>query len=252
MNIRRNPLPRFAVAAALALSAPLALAQARVVPTDPVQYERVSLRQTVDSCTFAEDRVLVRSEAGRIVVVQPQNACLVPGPPEVVDIQLGAFPPGEYEVEILPAEGQPAVERVTFRVSGLAQPAVVPAPPYPLADYSGIWWTPGEGGWGLSLHQGRMYTLFGSIYVFDAQQQPMWFTVTSGQWLSSTRWEGALFHSEGPEWSVQRYDSSNVQHRVAGSIALDFSMTPGNEDKATLTYTLDGVTVTKTISRIRL
>ena len=76
----------------LSLALPgVALAQSRIEPPDPIEFERVSLRQTVDSCMFDETRVRVSFDGRTIVVVEPQNACLLPGPPEVVDVQLGAF-----------------------------------------------------------------------------------------------------------------------------------------------------------------
>ena len=43
----------------LLLASPLAWAQASIVPADPVQFERVSLRQTVDDCAFDPERVRV-------------------------------------------------------------------------------------------------------------------------------------------------------------------------------------------------
>jgi hypothetical protein len=38
---------------------------------------------------------------------------------------------------------------------------------------------------------------------------------------------------------------------VVGEATLDFGMRPGREDVATLTYTIDGTTVSKQIARVR-
>lgn len=235
----------------LLLASPLAWAQAQVVPADPVQFERVSLRQTVDDCAFDPERVSVSMTGNVISVRQPPRQCFAPGEPAVVDIQLGAFPVGDYRVEIHNSVDQPADARVDFTVSGLVQIAVVPAPPLPLDNYSGIWWKSSESGWGLSLHQGKLNTLVGSVYVFDQGQEPEWYSLGSGQWLSSTRWMGELFRSNGPAWSAPSYDGALVKHTAVGTVTLDFGMLPGTEDTARLSYTIGNITVVKTISRIR-
>ena len=235
----------------LLLASPLAWAQAQVVPADPVQFERVSLRQTVDDCAFDPERVRVSMAGNVIRVEQPPRQCFAPGQPAVVDIQLGAFPVGDYRVDIHNSEGQPADARVEFTVSGIVQPAVFPAPPLPLDNYSGIWWKASESGWGLSLHQGKLNTLVGSVYVFDQGQEPEWYSLGSGQWLSSTRWMGELFRSNGPAWSASSYDGALVKHTAVGTVTLDFGMLPGTEDTARLSYTIGNMTVVKTISRIR-
>jgi|CXWL01.1.fsa_nt_gi hypothetical protein len=222
-----------------------------IVPSDPVQFERVSLRQTVDSCAFDPSVVSVSFESSSITVVEPPRLCLIPGPPAVVDIQLGAFPAGVYRVAIHHALTQPAIETLTFTVSGLVQGAVFPPPPGPLANYTDLWWTPAESGWGLSLNQGNTNILFGSLYIYGADQQPQWYTLGSGQWQSSTRWSGDVIKTRGPFWSDPVWNPAVVQNTVVGRATLDFSMTPGHVDRAAFTYSIDGTTVTKEIQRIR-
>ena len=228
------------------------LAQSRIEPPDPIEFERVSLRQTVDSCTFDETRVRVSFDGRTIVVVEPQNACLLPGPPEVVDIQLGAFPVGRYQVEVRHAEDQPAVERVALEVQGVVYPAVFPPPPHPIANYTGLWWTSSESGWGLSLHQGALHQLFGALYVFGSGGSPEWYTLQSGEWKTSTRWEGSVLRSSGPPWVSSTFDAALVSHSDVGDVVLDFTMTPGREGRATFALTINGTTITKTITKIRL
>ena len=226
---------------------------ARIHPTDPVEFERVALRRTVDSCVFDETRVRVFREAETIVVLEGQNACLVPGPTEVVDIQLGAFPVGTYHVEVRTEERGAPIHRVEFEVTPVVYAAVFPPPPHPIANHTGVWWSSGEAGWGLSLHQGITHALFGALFVFDAAGDPAWYTLQSGQWTSSTRWAGEVLRTSGPPWaSSSIFDASLVGHADVGAVVLDFTMTPGHEDSATLSVTLDGATVVKTISKLRL
>ena len=244
---------RFLVMAAACLAVPgVALAQSRIVPPEPVEFERISLRQTVDSCAFDETRVGVAFDGRTIVVIEPQNQCLLPGPPEVVDVQLGAYPAGEYRVEVRRAQEQPAVERIDFTVSGVVTIAIFPPPPRPIANYTGLWFDGREPGWGLSLHQGRLYELFGALFVYGANGAPEWYTLQSGRWQTSTRWVGEVLRSSGPPWVSSTFDARLVSHADVGNVVLDFTMLPGGEDRARLSLTIGGVPVTKTIERIRL
>lgn len=230
----------------------LAAAQSRIVPPEPVEFERISLRQTVDSCAFDETRVRVALEGRTIIVTEQQNQCLLPGPAEVVDIQLGAYPVGNYRVEVRLGENQPAVERIDFEVQGLATIAIFPPPPRPIANYTGVWWNRGEAGWGLSLHQGFAHQLFGALFVFGVTGAPEWYTLQSGEWQTSTRWVGEVLRSSGPPWVSPTFDASRVAHAAVGNVVVDFTMLPGNEDRARLSLTIGGAVVTKTIERIRL
>lgn len=244
---------RFLIPLSLLSIAPgVALAQSRIEPPDPIEFERVSLRRTVDSCAFDETRVHVSFDGRTIVVVAPQNACLLPGTPEVVDIQLGAFPAGEYRVEVRHADEQPAVERLDLAVQGVAYPAVFPPLPHPIANYTGLWWTDTEAGWGLSLHQGALHELFGALYVYGSGGVPEWYTLQSGEWKTSTRWEGSVVRSSGPPWVSSSFNPAHVAHRDVGDVVLDFTMVPGGEGRAALSLTLGGTTITKKISKIRL
>jgi hypothetical protein len=252
----KTPGSTLAATLTLAIAASLASvairAETLVVPSDPLQFERVHLRQTVDSCAFVAQNVRVTLEEKTIVVHQPTIPCLLPGPPAVVDIELGAFPPGAYVVERRDGSDTPIDESIAFRVSAANDDEVRASQWTPLADFSGVWFTPGEGGWGLSLLQGALHGLVGSLYVFDAQGEPTWFTVNTGHWTGPTQWQGFLWRTDGPDGSLITFEPLAVHHRVAGTITLDFAMTPGTEDIAALEYTIGGVTRSKRIRRIRL
>lgn len=216
----------------------------RIEPANPVEFERISVRQTVDSCTFNDDQVQVRLEARTIVIVQRSNQCLVPGPPEVVDIQLGAFPAGDYRVEVREDGASTPIGQLDFTVSGLVSGAIFPPPPRPLANYTGLWWNGVDAGWGLSMQQGATNALFGSLLVLDATGTSRWYTLQSGQWQTSTRWSGRVLRSS----SV----SGTVTHTDVGAAVFDFTMLPGREGIAILTLTIDGTTTTRDIRRLRL
>ncbi|TDR46582.1 hypothetical protein DFR29_103116 [Tahibacter aquaticus] len=229
-----------------------ATAAPQVVPADPVQFERVQLRLTVDSCSFNKQSVSVELR-GRTLVLQHQPVlCFAPGPPEVVDIQLGAFPAGDYRAELYAQGADSPSASIAFQVSSIAYVAVYPPLPYPIADYSGLWGTANEAGWGLSLHQGAQHLLFGALFVFDAQRQPQWYTLQAGSWQNTTRWTGQVVQSSGPPWTAATYPPDAAQYTPVGTATLDFGMEPGQEGVAKFTYSINGQTVSKTISRSRL
>jgi hypothetical protein len=238
--------------AALACVSFAAVAAPRIVPPEPVALERLHLRLTIDDCVFDKDAVHVELHERTLRVHHRSRQCLVPGAPEVVDILLGALPAGDYAAELVDDASGVSSERIAFRVNAIAGTLQFPAIPVPLADHSGIWGSPAEPGWGLSLHQGAFSTLFGALLVFDRVSQPQWYTLQAGRWITTTRWTGSLVRSEGSPWSSAVYVPDATPYEVVGSATLDFRMVPGQEDKATLSYSIDGQSVTKSIARAPL
>jgi hypothetical protein len=246
-SVSRIAAASFALAATCALPA----TAARIVPADPVAFQPVNLRMTVDSCAFVPGTVRVAAVGATLKVTQQMNNCLVAGTPEVVDVRLGTLAEGDYRVELYasPSTDVAPIETLAFRVHGRVEIAVFPPPPRPLTDYSGLWWNPAEGGWGLSLHQSPFDVLFGSWYVYNASNQPEWYTVQGGQWTSATRWSGTIYRNTGPFFAGPGYDPRLVLVQAAGNAVLEFKQLPGQEDRATFTYTIDNVTTTKSVSR---
>lgn len=239
-------------AAAFACLSFTAFAAPQIVPSEPIALERLHLRLTVDDCVFDKDTVAVELRERTLRVHHRARQCLIPGAPEVVDILLGALPAGDYQAELVEDTSGATSERIAFRVNEIARTLQFPAIPTPLADYAGLWGSPTEPGWGLSLHQGVFSRLFGALLVFDRVNQPQWYTLQAGRWITATRWSGSLVRSEGSPWSSAVYAPDATHYLVVGSASLDFRMAPGQEDKATLSYTIDGQAVTKTIVRAPL
>ena len=226
-------------------------AASRIVPAEPTAFELVNLRMTVDSCAFAPSTVRVRAEGATLKVTQQPNNCLVPGTPQIADVQLGALAPGLYRVEVYsnPA-GTGEAEVHAFQVRELVEIAVFPPPPRPLTSYSGMWWSPQESGWGLALVQGVSHALLGTWFVYGSGGQPEWYTLQGGQWTSSTRWAGQVYRTTGPFFAGPDFDPRLVRAEPAGTATLDFSQSPGDEDRARFTYTVGGVAATKVIARM--
>ena len=109
-------------------------------------------------------------------------------------------------------------------------------------NYSDLWGTPGESGWGLTLsHQDN--TIFGSIYTYDAAGAPMWLVMSGGDRQPDCSYAGTLYRATGPAFNTVPWRDNTLV--AVGTMRLAFS----GADNGTLTYTFDGVTVTKSIAR---
>jgi hypothetical protein len=109
-------------------------------------------------------------------------------------------------------------------------------------NYTDIWWTEGESGWGLTLnHQSN--TLFGALYTYDTDGSPLWLVMSNGTLQTDGTYSGALFRFTGPVFSASPWGA--VTGTQVGTMQLRFS---GNSS-ATLTYSVNGVNVTKAITR---
>jgi hypothetical protein len=230
-----------------------------VVPASPVPFEVVNLRIPVDSCSFVPSEVVVRTVANVIQVHVDENvACSPPGLLIEVDVRLGAYPEGTYNVELVgtfntsAGRVQNVLQRLQFAVNPRTAVPTVPSATrrFPLADYTGLWWNAQESGWGLSIHHSARDTLFGALFVYDAQNRAQWFTIQPGAWTSATRWEGPLYRTTGPYFSAPSYDPRLVLVQAAGSAVLEFTTAAAGTTTARFTYTVDGVTTVKTITRM--
>ncbi|MBC8022234.1 MAG: hypothetical protein H7Y14_03895 [Burkholderiales bacterium] len=231
-----------------------AFAASSIVPAQPTSFEQVNLRMPVDSCGYEPATVRVTLEANTFRVTQSRGYCSPPGPPQIADVRLGMLPAGDYRVEVYlyPTPAPPAVETFSFQVRDPVEAAVFPPPPRPLTDYSGIWFDPAESGWGLSLHQGALHTVFGLLFVYEGARQPDWYSLQGGRWTSSTTWTATVLRTTGPGLSSPVFDPALVQYLPAGTATLDFTQAPGQEGRARFTYTINGASSTKTIQRMPL
>ncbi len=249
MNLPR--LAAWSIATLVAATAWAAPAP-QIVPAAPTAFEPVKLRMTVDSCSFSPGSVRVSAAANVIRVTQQLNMCLAPAPPIVVDVRLGSFPVGDYQVQVYAGadtSGPPALT-LALAVTGRAEIAVYPPPPRPLDDYTGMWWTTTESGWGLSLHQSATDAMFGVLFVYGADQQPEWLTLQDGRWTGFATWTATLYRSSGP-WYAGAFDPAQVSIGPVGEATIDFTQAPGKEDRAVFTYTIDRNRFTKSIARMR-
>jgi hypothetical protein len=113
------------------------------------------------------------------------------------------------------------------------------------ASYQDLWWAgPQENGWGLSITQ-HGATLFVAFYIYDAQGRAQWVVMPGGTWNATfTAFTGALYIPSGSYFG--NYNSAAfVANASVGSATLAFS----GPATATLAYTINGVSGTKSIQR---
>jgi hypothetical protein len=113
------------------------------------------------------------------------------------------------------------------------------------ANYQDIWWAgPAENGWGMSITQ-HGATIFAALYIYDGQGQPIWVVMPGGSWnAANTAYTGSLYMPSGAWWGA--YDVSRfAAGPTVGTATIAFS----NATTAVVTYTINGVSGTKTITR---
>ncbi|HYC38455.1 MAG TPA: hypothetical protein VEC19_18650 [Usitatibacter sp.] len=115
-----------------------------------------------------------------------------------------------------------------------------------LPSQTSLWWNPNESGWGLNLNQ-QGSTLFGTLFTYDASRAPRWFVMSGGRMgADGITYTGDLYRTTGPAFNANPFTpigAGNVTR--VGTMTLSF----GDASVGTLTYTVDGVQVRKTVQR---
>lgn len=117
-------------------------------------------------------------------------------------------------------------------------------------DYSDLWWTPAESGWGLQLVQQRD-VVFATLYVYGSDGVARWYsgTLPFAGLAAQTRapnYEGDLYVTSGPWFGAAVFAPTAVVYRKVGTMRI----AGDGMTRATLTYEVDGVAVRKTIERM--
>jgi hypothetical protein len=131
---------------------------------------------------------------------------------------------------------------VVLCVGALVNAATTKSP-----DYSELWWNASENGWGASVTQ-QDDIVFLVLYVYDAQRFPRFYVAPAMQLQAASGpdnvFRGSLYRTVGSP-ATAPFDPSRYAPTQVGEATLRFT-SPGT---ASLTYTIDGATVTKSITR---
>jgi protocatechuate 3,4-dioxygenase beta subunit len=124
--------------------------------------------------------------------------------------------------------------------------AVVAAAITPSVALTDMWFNAQESGWGMSIIQHASTKVFAVIYAYAADSKPVWFVMSDSTWLSPLSFSGKLYQTTGPAFSLSTFNPSDVRVTEVGNLSLA-ATADGNA--ANLSYTVNGVTVVKVVTR---
>ena len=114
-------------------------------------------------------------------------------------------------------------------------------------NYNDLWWDPSESGWGVNIAQ-QGSTLFLTFFIYGADSKPTWVTgqlsKTGYSMVGEPIFTGDIVVTTGPYYGGP-FNESSVTRRRAGTA----SFSPADAVSGTLTYTIDGVSVSKAVVR---
>src|SRR5437763_16225095 len=111
-------------------------------------------------------------------------------------------------------------------------------------DYTDMWFNANESGWGVNVIQ-QSDMIFATLFVYGADNTPRWYVTGAGlQGSGGSTFSGNLYSTTGPYFAGS-FNPAAVGNAVVGSMTLSFSG-PYN---GTMTYSVNGVSVTKAITR---
>jgi hypothetical protein len=112
-------------------------------------------------------------------------------------------------------------------------------------NYQDLWWNANESGWGINVtHQDN--TLFATLFTYDNANRGVWLVMSAGVRQGDGSYFGELFRTTGSPFNAVPFTPLVLSDLTpVGNMRLRF--TDGNN--GTLTYTFNGATVTKAITR---
>jgi hypothetical protein len=118
--------------------------------------------------------------------------------------------------------------------------------PAQAADYTDIWYTPPEDGWGVNFVQSDSF-IFATFFVYGPDNKPIWYT---GEMIADGlgHYTGGLYLTTGTYFGTVPYDPAQKGITQVGTLTF----TPTAADTGVLTYNVGAVVVTKNIQRLTL
>jgi hypothetical protein len=244
-------LVKIATAALLVCCAGAAAQELTVIPADPTPVDIVRLRWTHVGCTNP-DAVQVTQESNRITVSTQRvfqiDCGTVAGFFE--EFTLGRLPSGEYDGQI--AVNPPPGTLGPTQLVGPVHVSVARLPATgavaPRDDYTDLWWNPSRSGEALLVKQSSG-VLFAVWVVYDPAGRATWYSLQPGAWSrgasNTLSYSGTIYRTTGPWWGMFEADQVSITAVGRGTF------TPLPEGRARFDATIEGVTASTTLERMR-
>ena len=115
------------------------------------------------------------------------------------------------------------------------------------SDLSDLWWNENEPGWGINVNHQRE-VVFLTFFVYGKDGRVSWFTGQASHAGQTPQgaliFTGGMYEFSGGTWFGAAFNPANVTGRSAGTVSFTAYL-----DRATLSYTIDGVAVNKVVTR---
>jgi len=138
-------------------------------------------------------------------------------------------------------DGSPAPQVTLGPFDGILLQRALPA-----INYGGLWWAVpagSESGWGINFaHQGD--SIFASWFTYDLTGKGLWVVMTAPKSAPNT-YSGTFYTTTGPAFNAMPFNPVSVVSTAVGNGTLTFS----DANNGSFSYTLNGVTQSKAITR---
>jgi hypothetical protein len=182
---------------------------------------------------------------------QFSGALYIPGGSWFGSYDASRFVPGAAVGSATITFTSPSTATVAYTINGVSGTKSItrqlfgPQDPTPVASYGDLWWGgQSQNGWGVSINQ-QYRKLFSVWYTYDTAGKAVWYVVPDGTWTAANTFTGAAYRVTGSAWIGAAYDPSAMHAQTVGSVTFTFS----DIGHAVMTYTIDGVTQSKPITR---
>lgn len=160
-----------------------------------------------------------------------------PQPPRT--IYLGQLPAGSYEVVLVEPSNTTTSAMMTI-ADGTAETV---ATGYQ-NSLTNLWWNAQESGWGVNITVKRG-KLFAAWFIYDSAGRAVWLTLQPGAWVTLNCFQGPIYRTTGsPLGGILGPPNVSIFEVGTGKFCFNDDM-----NSAVFTYTVDGVTNEKAITR---
>jgi hypothetical protein len=121
-------------------------------------------------------------------------------------------------------------------------------PPAASPNFQDLWWASpagSESGWGVNVaHQGDI--IFITWFTYGADGRGMWLVGSNLSRTAPGTFSGPLYRTTGPAFSANPWNSNGVAQTQVGNATFTFS----DLNNGSFAYTVDGISQTKSITRL--